>query len=482
MSNPPGSPPSRGSLESGSIESLFGSHVVQQRASQVHRASGLSVPATVRIPSKSSATSTTSSPAPGQQTLTEHLQRQAKSGGEPADNAEQAVASANASAGTSPDAAVTARVAQTTGADLSGVRVHTGSDAAAAAEAVNARAYTLGQGIYFGAGQYQPAIPDGQQLLAHELVHTVQQQGGATRQNKSEDTTPGDAAEREADHIAERALANQPAGPVRERATGIAHAPANPSSGPTPTGPAPANPFPVERAFTRQTREVISNAPSGMEAWNGTYQWDSKMHLAIEPGKLTVTVRIFTSANETTRTKWADAIADKWSGKEALVVTQGTHPGRYTIIVSAQWVTREQDADYTVTPNAPSGPTAGGRMGLGGTTSKTTWGTADNTDVTHEFGHMLGNPEDYFTTNGVDYTHGGTTQGFREQRGGIMNNPTEMPFQRHYETIKNNAAEMLGVPASSCSIASAAGNFVRPSRLAQSPGDFPTSTGDQAVV
>lgn len=419
-------------------------------------------------PGKSSATSAASSPGPGKQTLIEQLQRQAKSGGAPAGNAEQAVADATASAGTSPDAGVTARVAQTTGADLSGVRVHTGPDAAGGAEAVNARAYTLGQNIYFGAGQYQPASPAGQQLLAHELVHTVQQQGGAARQNKSEGTTPGDAAEREADHIADRALANQPAGPVRERASGIARA--------------PTDAFPAERAFTRQTREVISNAPSGMEAWNGTYQWDSKMHLAIEPGKLTVTVRIFTSANETTRKMWADAITDKWSGREALVVTQGTHPGRYTIIVGVQWVAREQDADYTVTPNAPSGPTEGGRKGLGGTTSMQTWGTADNTDVTHEFGHMLGNPEDYFTTNGVDYSHGGKTAGFREKGGGIMNNPAEMPFQRHYETIKKNAAEMLGVPDASCSIASVAGDFPMPSKPAQSPGDFPASKGDQAIV
>jgi hypothetical protein len=38
----------------------------------------------------------------------------------------------------------------------------------------------------------------------------------------------------------------------------------------------------------------------------------------------------------------------------------------------------------------------------------TDWGTADRTDITHEFGHMLGNAEEYFTTNGTDYTAGGT--------------------------------------------------------------------------
>jgi hypothetical protein len=61
------------------------------------------------------------------------------------------------------------------GADFSNVRVHTGSEAEGTASAINARAYTSGRHIVFGAGQYAPNSRTGQHLLAHELTHVVQQ-------------------------------------------------------------------------------------------------------------------------------------------------------------------------------------------------------------------------------------------------------------------------------------------------------------------
>jgi predicted nucleotidyltransferase len=67
------------------------------------------------------------------------------------------------------------------GQDFGDVRIHTGDDAAAAARSIDARAYTLGTGIVFGAGQYQPDSRDGQHLLAHELTHVVQQRGSVQR-------------------------------------------------------------------------------------------------------------------------------------------------------------------------------------------------------------------------------------------------------------------------------------------------------------
>jgi uncharacterized protein DUF4157 len=62
------------------------------------------------------------------------------------------------------------------GRDLSGVRVHTGHDASRSARALGAHAYTVGHNIVFGEGRYAPDTESGKQLLAHELVHTVQQQ------------------------------------------------------------------------------------------------------------------------------------------------------------------------------------------------------------------------------------------------------------------------------------------------------------------
>jgi hypothetical protein len=62
------------------------------------------------------------------------------------------------------------------GQDFSKVRIHADRPAVAAARDIAARAFTVGEHIVFGGGQYAPNGPAGQQLLAHELAHTVQQQ------------------------------------------------------------------------------------------------------------------------------------------------------------------------------------------------------------------------------------------------------------------------------------------------------------------
>jgi len=61
------------------------------------------------------------------------------------------------------------------GHDFSHVRVHTDAQAAASAQNVNARAYTVGSDIVFGKGQYHPSTDASQRLIAHELAHVVQQ-------------------------------------------------------------------------------------------------------------------------------------------------------------------------------------------------------------------------------------------------------------------------------------------------------------------
>lgn len=61
------------------------------------------------------------------------------------------------------------------GRDFSGVRVHRSTEAASAASALNARAFTVGNDVFFNRGQYQPHSAAGRELIAHELTHTVQQ-------------------------------------------------------------------------------------------------------------------------------------------------------------------------------------------------------------------------------------------------------------------------------------------------------------------
>jgi hypothetical protein len=58
---------------------------------------------------------------------------------------------------------------------FSGVRIHTDTKAAEAAQTINALAFTVGRDVAFGAGQYVPGTSTGQRLLAHELTHVIQQ-------------------------------------------------------------------------------------------------------------------------------------------------------------------------------------------------------------------------------------------------------------------------------------------------------------------
>ncbi len=60
------------------------------------------------------------------------------------------------------------------GYDFSGVRIHTDSKAAESARALNARAYSVGNDIVFGEGQYQTTTSSGRELIAHELAHVAQ--------------------------------------------------------------------------------------------------------------------------------------------------------------------------------------------------------------------------------------------------------------------------------------------------------------------
>jgi hypothetical protein len=61
------------------------------------------------------------------------------------------------------------------GYDFSKLRVHTDAKAAESARAFCALAYTRGSDIVFAAGRYQPHTTEGRSLLAHELVHAIQQ-------------------------------------------------------------------------------------------------------------------------------------------------------------------------------------------------------------------------------------------------------------------------------------------------------------------
>jgi Domain of unknown function (DUF4157) len=63
------------------------------------------------------------------------------------------------------------------GHDFRAIRVHTDAKAMRSARAVNALAFTVGHHIVFAGDQYTPGTDTGKRLLAHELAHTIQQEG-----------------------------------------------------------------------------------------------------------------------------------------------------------------------------------------------------------------------------------------------------------------------------------------------------------------
>lgn len=77
------------------------------------------------------------------------------------------------------------------GADFSGVRVHTDAQAADLNRSLNARAFTVGNDIFFGNSEYNPGNSNGQKLLAHELTHTVQQGAAQAKRSFEKPTIAG---------------------------------------------------------------------------------------------------------------------------------------------------------------------------------------------------------------------------------------------------------------------------------------------------
>jgi hypothetical protein len=77
------------------------------------------------------------------------------------------------------------------GADLGGIRIHADSTAHRAARDVHARAFSRGQDLFFGQGEYQPHTASGRHLLAHEVAHTLQPDAGASLLRRA----PGDGTE-----------------------------------------------------------------------------------------------------------------------------------------------------------------------------------------------------------------------------------------------------------------------------------------------
>jgi hypothetical protein len=102
----------------------------------------------------------------------------ARTSAEIANEAPSIVHEVRSQAGKPLDAATRAFFESALGHDFSRVRVHTDANAAASARAVSAQAYTVGHNVVFADGRYAPHASAGRRLLAHELAHVRQAEGG----------------------------------------------------------------------------------------------------------------------------------------------------------------------------------------------------------------------------------------------------------------------------------------------------------------
>jgi hypothetical protein len=112
--------------------------------------------------------------------------REAIAGGEASTDLDTAINSARGG-GQPLEAGLQRSMGQAMGADFSGVRVHTDAQSDQLNQSIQAKAFTTGQDVFFRSGAYDPGSRGGQELLAHELTHVVQQSGGAVQRSSGKE-------------------------------------------------------------------------------------------------------------------------------------------------------------------------------------------------------------------------------------------------------------------------------------------------------
>lgn len=123
-------------------------------------------------------------------------------------------------------------------ADFSEVKVHTDGKSDWLNRAIQAKAFTTGADVFFRMGEYNPASLEGQELIAHELTHVVQQASSRGHQGMPTQAT----------------LQRQPVGWVKTKPTGW---------------PVPANLF--DGAYADISYDVTTNVWPNVQQANAAY-------------------------------------------------------------------------------------------------------------------------------------------------------------------------------------------------------------------
>ncbi|HEX5208425.1 MAG TPA: DUF4157 domain-containing protein [Steroidobacteraceae bacterium] len=132
------------------------------------------------------------------------------------------MARATRGGGTPLEATLRAQMERALGFDFASVRVHSGPDARVSASRLGAQAYTVGRDIVFGAGQFAPHSTSGRRLIAHELVHVMQQRGASAGNARVQCKQPQDPDEVAAAQKEESALTSLAADAIASKRPQIA--------------------------------------------------------------------------------------------------------------------------------------------------------------------------------------------------------------------------------------------------------------------
>jgi len=139
--------------------------------------------------------------------------------------------------------------------------------------------------------------------------------------------------------------------------------------------------------------------------------------------RVLVRVRLVGTITAAQRSAWETAIEAAWNSRFKLCRRSCCCSDGLEIATDIQFVTSGEHQVVNVGAS---------------TTNMGNWGATDTIDVCHEFGHMLGALDEYFTVNGVNWGPG------RQATGAIMNNPANPPAARNYDTIRQAADALRG--------------------------------------
>jgi hypothetical protein len=292
------------------------------------------------------------------------------------------------------DAASRAFMEPRFGYDFSRVRVHSDSQAAKSARAVNAQAYTVGSNIVFGANRGGAGNLSQQRLLAHELAHVVQQgaapdltpRGFALRADSAAESEAALAGNAIADGRSFRPVLQTPPLVARQSRDDAHPAPDSPRR--APVGEAERGVVMHNEANYGGDRSDLSELQyfTGRESYE-LVRYNAELDVIVrirlvmahsQQGHRTPGGHRLRSVPPGVADQWRNGISSFWNNRFFL----RNRSARLRVVFLPVFVGAGGRAHHQVTVHT---------AGWSGQTGESNWRVNDNDRVVaHEFGHMVG--------------------------------------------------------------------------------------------